>query len=266
MKKNYALPLLAVGYIIIFTALQVSIQSCVLLYEYFSHGSKTLTAVESIIYMAIFSILGITLFAWRKWSPINRDFIQSRPWDVLFWSFLASIGAILPSAYLQELMPEWPATIQNYINEMSMQLLNIMNTPGGYAVLCLLAPVAEEMVFRGAALRVLLSWKPQRPWLMITLSALFFALAHMNPAQLIHPFLIGLLLGWMYMRTGSILPGIIYHWANNTAAYLTTRIYQDPDITLTQIFGSTSHTLMAVMFSLLIILPALFQLNQRMKR
>ena len=88
----------------------------------------------------------------------------------------------------------------------------------------------------------------------------------MNPAQFLHPLLIGLLLGWMYERTGSIVPGIIYHWANNTVAYLLARLYQDPDITITQIFGSQSRALIAVVFSLLILIPAIYQLNLWMKR
>ena len=163
-------------------------------------------------------------------------------------------------------MPEWPDSIQRYIDETAQQMVGIMNTPGGYAVICLLAPIAEELVFRGAVLRKLLEWKPERRWLMITLSALLFALAHMNPAQLLHPFLIGLLLGWLYERTGSIVPGIIFHWANNTVAYLLIRIYQAPDITITQIFGSQSRVLMAVGFSLLIFLPAIYQLNQRLTK
>ena len=141
----------------------------------------------------------------------------------------------------------------------------MMNTTGGYAVICLLAPVAEEMVFRGAVLRKLLEWQPAHRWLMIVLSALLFALVHMNPAQLLHPFLIGILLGWIYMRTGSIVPGIIFHWANNTAAYLVTRIYQDPDVTVSQLFGE-STVLIAVGFSLLMLIPAIYQLHLFMKR
>jgi len=140
-----------------------------------------------------------------------------------------------------------------------------MNTPGGYAMLCILVPIAEELVFRGAVLRTLLAWKPHKRWMMITLSALLFAFAHLNPAQFIHPFIIGLLLGWMYERTRSVLPGIVYHWANNTTAYLFQHAYPSADITLTDIFGSESHAIMAVGFSLLIIIPAITQLNAAMK-
>ena len=88
----------------------------------------------------------------------------------------------------------------------------------------------------------------------------------MNPAQMPHAFLIGLLLGWMYWRTDSIVPGVVYHWVNNTVAYILYNIYPDPDLTLVEMFGSEQKVLMALGFSLLIFLPSLFQLNQRLAK
>ena len=81
-----------------------------------------------------------------------------------------------------------------------------------------------------------------------------------------HAFLVGLLLGWMYSRTGSILPGVAYHWANNSIAYVVYNVYPDTHLTLVDILGSQRHVLMAVGFSLLILLPALYQLNLWMRR
>lgn len=260
--------LIAIAYVLVFLFIQVLAEAGALGVEsLIQHKPVTqLDPVGTIITAVIFTLATIALFTWMKWATISRDFLLTRPWSLLFWCLIAALGAIIPSTFLQEQMPEWSDAIQKYIEQTAQQMVGIMNTPGGYAVICLLAPIAEELVFRGAVLKKLLEWKPERRWLMITLSALLFALAHMNPAQLLHPFLIGLLLGWMYERTGSILPGIIYHWANNTVAYLLIRIYQDPDITITQIFGSQSRTLMAVGFSLLIFLPAIYQLNLRMKK
>ncbi len=101
---------------------------------------------------------------------------------------------------------------------------------------------------------------------MIALSALIFAIVHLNPAQMPHAFLIGLLLGWLYMRTGSIVPGVAYHWANNTAAYVLFHVYHNPQ-SLQDIVGQGMRpALMALLFSLCILLPALFQLHQRMRR
>lgn len=268
MKHQLTMPLTAIAYIVAFLFIQTIIQLIVLLVEklIFHKPLLQLDAIGMIIAMGTFTVITIVLFARLKWAPLSKAFIQSRPWVVLFWSFIASLGAIIPSIFLQEQMPAWPDNIQQRIDQLAQMMLEMMNTTGGYAVICLLAPIAEEMVFRGAALRKLLEWQPERRWLMITLSALLFALAHMNPAQFIHPFLIGLLLGWIYERTGSIIPGIIYHWANNTVAYLLTRLYQDPDITITQILGSQSRALMAVGFSLLIFIPAVYQLNLWMKK
>ena len=265
-KKTF--PYIAIAYVLVFLFIQVVSNYLVLAVNKLISDEPTegLTPLATIIALAIFTLVSVALFLKMKWAEVSRNYIMTRPWFTLFWSVIAALGAIIPSAYMQELMPEWPDAIQRMIEQSAQQMMGIMNTPGGYAVICLLAPIGEELVFRGAVLHKLLEWKPERRWLMITFSAVLFAVAHMNPAQIIHPLLIGLLLGWMYERTGSIIPGVAYHWANNTAAFLLARLYQNPDITVTQIMGSQSRALMAVGFSLLIFIPAIYQLNVWMKK
>lgn len=276
MNKNLK-PLIAVAFVLIFLAIQMIVQTVVLVAELLLNGKllagdvqadATLSTTGLMISMTIFSIVSIALFTVLKWSPVSRSFYDRRPWGVLFWSILVSVGLILPSMYFQEVtMPDqWPDFIQQIIDQTEQTLSLVMSTTGGYAVVCLLAPIAEELVFRGAVLRTLLQWKPEHRWLMIMLSALLFALSHMNPAQFFHPLLIGLLLGWMYERTGSVLPGIIYHWVNNTVAYLLYHAYPSSDITIVDIFGSQGRVLMAIGFSLLIVLPSLYQLHLRMRK
>ena len=64
------------------------------------------------------------------------------------------------------------------------------------------------------------------------------------------------------MRTGSIVPGVVFHWANNTVAYLIAVAYPGNEVKLVDIFsGNETAVLMSVVFSLCIFLPALFQLN-----
>ena len=170
------------------------------------------------------------------------------------------LGTLLPSMWLQEVLPELPNLIAD-------DLTNIVNTPGGYLAIAMAAPVAEEVLFRGAILRALLQGG-QRPWVAIAISAILFAIGHLNPAQMPHAFLIGLLLGWMYYRTGSILPGILFHLVNNTVAYVIERMYPGSDeMTLKDFFGGDERAvIMSVVFSLLILLPSLFQLNLRMRK
>jgi hypothetical protein len=71
----------------------------------------------------------------------------------------------------------------------------------------------------------------------------------------------------MYWRTGSILPGVAYHWANNSAAFVLFAFYPNPDVKLIDIFkGNLLNVYLAVAFSLLILVPAIYQLHLWMKR
>ena len=105
-------------------------------------------------------------------------------------------------------------------------------------------------------------------WAAIAVSAVIFAVVHANPAQMPHALLIGLLLGWMYYRTGSILPGIALHWVNNTAAYVFYVLFPfAADMKLTEFFGGNqNNVVLAVVFSLFILIPAIYQLNRLMRR
>ena len=122
-------------------------------------------------------------------------------------------------------------------------------------------------MFRGAILRALLDTRMSR-WVAIAISAAIFALAHFNPAQMPHALCMGLLLGWMYERTMSIIPGIMLHWVNNTVAFVVFRLFpQYSDAKLVDLLGGDHiKVAMALLFSLLILLPAIFQLHLRMKR
>ena len=120
---------------------------------------------------------------------------------------------------------------------------------------------------RGAILKELLKSSRLSPWSAIIISAVLFAVIHMNPVQMPHAFLIGMFLGWMYWRTGSILPGVAYHWANNSAAFMLYHFFPDPDMKLSDMFmGNNTNVILAIVFSLLILLPAIYQLNLWMKR
>ena len=257
----------AIIYLIEFIAIQLIVGFIVTLVWQLITKSEDKTTGMLITTTVATGVVTIVIFLLTRWAEVSPNWIRTRPWLVLIWSVIAAMGALIPSAWLQEQMPELPNFVEN---EFDMILTNRW----GYLAIGLLAPLSEEIVLRGAVLRSLLS-KPLfanrserfNIWTAISISALFFALTHFNPAQMPHAFVIGLLLGWMYWRTGSILPGVAYHWANNSIAYIIYNIYPDPDMKLIDVFkGSELHVLMAVGFSMLILLPAIYQLHLWMRR
>ncbi|MBO7051234.1 MAG: CPBP family intramembrane metalloprotease, partial [Prevotella sp.] len=102
----------------------------------------------------------------------------------------------------------------------------------------------------------------------VIISALFFAGVHFNPAQMPHAFIVGCLLGWLFVRSNSIVPGFILHWINNSAAYVAVKMFphMPMDAPLVSYFGSTAAVVQAVVCSLMIALPALYQLNRVLKK
>lgn len=50
------------------------------------------------------SIITIVLFAWRKWSPFSREYVQRRQWFTLFWVVCIAIGCLAPTSLATELL------------------------------------------------------------------------------------------------------------------------------------------------------------------
>jgi membrane protease YdiL (CAAX protease family) len=89
------------------------------------------------------------------------------------------------------------------------------------------APILEEFFFRGVILNGLLkNYSPQKA---IIVSAAIFGIAHFNPWQAIPAFLGGLIMGWMYWKTNSIIPGMILHFVNNLFSTLLGMAFKDAD-------------------------------------
>ena len=250
----------ALSYLLIFIGLQIVGGGIITALWNVITGNSDKTAAMLITTTGVVAVITISIFLWARYAEVSPKWLRTRPWTVLAWSVVASIGALVPSIWIQEQMPELP-------NFAEQEFDTILGTPWGYLFVGLLAPLSEEIVMRGAILKELLKSEKLGVWAAITISALMFALIHMNPVQMPHAFLTGLLLGWMYWRTGSILPGVAYHWANNSIAFVMFAFYPDPDMKLIDLFkGSELHVYMALGFSLLILLPALFQLNLWMRR
>jgi membrane protease YdiL (CAAX protease family) len=80
-------------------------------------------------------------------------------------------------------------------------------------LLVLVAPLTEELLFRGIILRGLLS--RFRPGAAILLTALLFAAVHLNPWQFFSALLLGGAFGWFYLRTGSVALCVLAHAFTN---------------------------------------------------
>jgi membrane protease YdiL (CAAX protease family) len=82
----------------------------------------------------------------------------------------------------------------------------------------ILGPIAEEIFFRGFVLPGLV--KRFGVVRSLLLSSLIFGLFHIDPGAIVPTFALGLALGWVYLKTGSIWPAMFAHGLHNTVAVL----------------------------------------------
>ena len=204
-------------------------------------GNAILTALVQVFS----SVITLIIFLKTKWTLLTRSYLLSKPWGTLLWVALFSLGTIIPLSFLYE-------QLGIEMDENTQQIFtSLMKEPWGYVAIGILAPLAEEVVFRGAILRTLLG----------------IGVVHANLAQFINALLMGLLLGWMYYRTGSLVPGILLHWVNNTMAYVLANIMPQSDGKLIDLFHGDEKTMYyAVGFSLCIMIPSFIQMIIRLKK
>ncbi len=103
--------------------------------------------------------------------------------------------------------PDLPQTVEP--TGMSL-LLNLIGT-------ALLPALLEELLFRGMMLGAL---RPQGDKAAVIVSAIFFGLIHGNVLQVPFATILGLILGWLTVRTGSIVPAVLLHFVNNATSVL----------------------------------------------
>ncbi|RTQ52233.1 CPBP family intramembrane metalloprotease [Hymenobacter gummosus] len=103
----------------------------------------------------------------------------------------------------------------------------MLQTPALVLLLaCGAAPVLEEWLFRGTVLPGLVRNYGVRP--AVLLSAVLFAVFHMNPGQAAPTFFIGLFLGWLYVRLQSLRVCVLVHFTNNFMAVLALLLSKKP--------------------------------------
>ena len=90
-------------------------------------------------------------------------------------------------------------------------------------LLAVIPAIEEELIFRGIIFNGLRS--RFKDYQAMLISALMFAVMHANLQQFVYPFLLGIIMAWIVMRTGSLVSSMIVHFTNNaivvTLAFIT---------------------------------------------
>jgi membrane protease YdiL (CAAX protease family) len=167
--------------------------------------------------VVVSSLILIIFFLGRRYVSLSPGLIERKNiWRLMGLIVLTVVAniffelSILDLPFYHNIFPEEWAELLEDDMQMTLPL---------YLDACLLAPIAEEIAFRGVFLGGLLRMQCN-PWLAILISTIIFSIMHMSPMMFLNVTIAGFIFGWLFWRTKSLVPGIIAHITCNTIASL----------------------------------------------
>ena len=139
-----------------------------------------------------------------KFGLAKLDFV------IILWGTIIVLATGVVIEPLLNLFPE------TYLDRLG----NIM-AAGGWMIFTsiVIAPIMEEILFRGILQDALM--RKYGVFVGILIASAVFGIVHIIPQQVVNAFMIGIVLGYIYYRTGALLPVILIHCINNAISYFT---------------------------------------------
>lgn len=109
---------------------------------------------------------------------------------------------------------------KSWITMLNNSTSNLTNSSALASILSvvIVAPLLEEILFRGIVLGSLINVMPK--WVAIATSSAIFGIMHLNPIGFIYATFFGAIVGFLYTKYNSIIPALICHSAFNLTSYL----------------------------------------------
>ena len=180
-----------------------------------------------------------------KYVRIGKGFFKEVKPVTLIYSTLF-VGSMM---VLFNILAAWSGLENNNEKEVEMML----SCSAGVLSIAVFAPVLEELLFRGAIQGTLMRYF-KNPWVAIIVSGLLFGVIHVNPIQVFYAACLGVGFGWLYYRTGSLLPAVIGHIVNNSIAAYSNIVYGSDTADVVQ--GGAGYLYMAIAAAMFMILFA----------
>lgn len=225
-KKYYPTILGAIHLIVLYTFIQTLVDFPLALLDYFN-GTDYLFNPFKKIALGVGSNLFIFYYAYRRAGVPLKELFPVKMFNLLvlfpiilfLWAaqnliteFNNALSSVLPP-------PTWFFELFNKVFESDYGIY------GAILKVAIIAPIIEELIFRGIIMHGLM--RNYSKFTAVFVSALMFALFHLNPWQFPATFILGLLLGFLMLRTRNILLCILGHAINNGLVLFSIQYYRE---------------------------------------
>ena len=150
-----------------------------------------------------------TSFRWKGGRATLLGLVVMGIGIPFIYYFSAKVESLLPSWMLENAMEDDSNAFYQQLGNLSKvyPLLVILST-------VIIAPLTEELMFRGLIQGVLKNWTNSKHW-AVWISAILFAAIHFHVAGFLPRMLLGALMGYFVLYSGSIWTAVLMHLSFN---------------------------------------------------
>ena len=188
--------------------------------------------IASFLLEFMFALTAITVAAARKVKIKEASGMNKKvSGNLVFYCFLLSIVCLLGFGNLTSVFLEF-LELLGYSSVLSNLVINTFWQYLFYVLVsCITPAVCEELLFRG----VIASGLKKFGFMdALIVSSIIFTLMHGNAEQTVHQFIIGLIVGYLFLKTGNLWLSVLVHFFNNfisiTEYYILNLIVQNSNI------------------------------------
>jgi membrane protease YdiL (CAAX protease family) len=165
---------------------------------------------------------------WSEMLPMRRD---ATVWK---YTALASLAIIVGAptvwfvAWLNTLIP-LPSFLLELERQQTEMIEGFLKSDFNIALalfhVAMVPAICEEILYRGFALNLLRRTKAA--WTAILITGIIFGFYHLRLSQVIPLAMIGIFLGWITVKSGSLIPAMVGHFVNNAFSVLLVKFMPD---------------------------------------
>jgi membrane protease YdiL (CAAX protease family) len=166
------------------------------------------------------------------------------------------------------ILPEFLSGLENWMKEKELEAMKLtfvfldVKTIGGVVVniflISIIPAIGEELLFRGVLIRLFKRWSG-KTHLAVILSAILFSALHVQFYGFLPRFVLGLILGYTFVWSGSLWLPIVLHFLNNVSVVILYYSTNSKDIlTGDQDLFISSDNILGIIVSLIISVGLLY--------
>jgi len=218
-EKNYPTVIQAIHLVVLYIFIQTLVDFPLAVIDYYKDTEFLYHPLKK-IGVGVGSILFILWYGFRKTgNPISEVFPLKKFNPLLIFFLLLFFLGIqqllnVVNGFINLVIPP-PAWFWEMFDKI---FENDFGFWGAFMKVVVIAPVVEESIFRGVIMHGLM--RNYKKGTAIFYSGLLFALFHMNPWQFVATFVLGLILGWIMIKTHNIALCMTGHALNNLLVLL----------------------------------------------